>query len=96
MAELVVLPEVQDDLDRFITHLLAHDATSVGSRIGDLVAALDVLRSSPGIGRPAGEGKRELVIGSGSRGYIALYRHVREIDCVFVLAIRHQSEQGWR
>jgi toxin ParE1/3/4 len=36
----------------------------------------------------------ELVIGRGSRGYVALYRYVPEIDTVFVLAVRSQREAG--
>ena len=39
--------------------------------------------------------KRELVIGRGSRGYLALYRYVAEIDTVFVLALRSQRETGY-
>ena len=35
---------------------------------------------------------RELVIGHGSHGYVALYQFVPEIDVVFVLAIRAQRE----
>ncbi len=40
-------------------------------------------------------GKRELVIGRGSRGYVALYRSVPEVDTVFLLAIRNQREAGY-
>lgn len=39
---------------------------------------------------------RELIIGRGSRGYVALYRYVPEIDTVFVLAIRSQREAGYK
>jgi toxin ParE1/3/4 len=35
------------------------------------------------------------VIGRGARGYVALYRHVAEIDTVFILAIRGQKEAGY-
>ncbi|MBA3904269.1 MAG: type II toxin-antitoxin system RelE/ParE family toxin, partial [Rhodocyclaceae bacterium] len=30
-----------------------------------------------------------------SRGYVALYRYVAEIDTVFVLALRSQREAGY-
>jgi hypothetical protein len=40
-------------------------------------------------------GKRELVIGRHSHGYVALYRYVVEIDTVFVLALRSQREAGY-
>jgi toxin ParE1/3/4 len=36
------------------------------------------------------------VIGQGSRGYVALYRFVADIDAVFVLAIRSQRERGYK
>lgn len=61
----------------------------------EIVAALDILEFNPLIGRPSLNGKRELVIGSHSRGYIALYRFVSELDIVFVLAIRSQREVGY-
>jgi hypothetical protein len=48
------------------------------------------------IGRPLKSGKRELVIGSGSRGYAALYRFVSALDTVFVLAIRGRRERGYK
>jgi len=40
-------------------------------------------------------GKRELVIGRVSRGYLALYRYVPEADTVFLLAVRNQREAGY-
>ena len=55
-----------------------------------------MLETNPLIGRPSEGGKRELVIGRGSRGYVALYRYVREIDTVIVLAIRGQKEAGYK
>lgn len=45
-----------------------------------------MLSSSPLIGRPVKDGKRGLVIGTGTRGYVALYRYLPAIDTVFVLA----------
>ncbi len=55
-----------------------------------------MLAQNPLIGRPASDGKRELVIGRQSRGYVALYRYVEEIDTAFVLALRSQREAGYR
>ncbi len=40
------------------------------------------------IGRMVKGGHRELVIGQGSHGTVALYRFVPSIDTVFVLTIR--------
>ena len=39
---------------------------------------------------------RELVIGHGSHGYVALYRFVPQIDVAFVLAIRAQREADYK
>ena len=41
-------------------------------------------------------GKRELVIGRGTRGYVALYRYVPALDTVFVLAVQAQREAGFK
>ncbi len=96
MARVELAPEVADDFDRIFDHVATHDPEHAAARIGAIVQALDVLESNPLIGRPAPGDKRELIIGQGSRGYVALYRYVAEIDTVFVLAIRSQREGGYR
>ena len=95
MAAIKLAPELADDLDRIADHLLAHDIAGIEDRLHGIVEALDVLRANPLIGRPSGEALRELVIGRGSRGYLALYRYVAVVDTVFVLAIRAQREGGY-
>lgn len=57
---------------------------------------LTILETNPDIGRPFSEMPelRELVIGFGDSGYVALYRHVPIDDTVYVLAFRHQKEAG--
>jgi len=56
-----------------------------------------VLEAHPDIGRPfpGRPGLRELVIGFGDSGYVALYRHESVIDTVYVVAFRHQKEAGY-
>jgi len=49
---------------------------------------VQILARNPLIGRPVKGGKRELVIGEGSRGRFVA------IDTVFVLAIRSHRESG--
>ena len=66
-----------------------------GQRIGEIIIALDVLEHNPLIRRPVANGKRELVIGRSTQGYLARYRYVPEIEIVFVLAIRSQREAGY-
>lgn len=96
MARIELAAEVADDFERILNHLAAHDVESPGQRIHKIIAALDVLEHNPLIGRPVASGKRELVIGRRSHGYLALYRHVAEIDTVFILAIRSQREAGYK
>jgi len=88
-------PEVADDFERILDHLVQHGVQDAASRIQDIIAAIDTLERNPMIGRPVGPANRELVIGRRSRGYLALYRYIVEIDTVFVLAVRSQSEAGY-
>jgi toxin ParE1/3/4 len=96
MTRIEFAPEVFDDFDRFFDHIAQFDVDSAAERIQDIVDAVQILASSPLMGRPVKDGKRELVIGRGSRGYVALYRHVATIDTVFVLAMRSQRESGFK
>ena len=89
-------PGVGDDLDGILDFLHAHDVEGAALRPQEIIQAIDVLAHNPLIGRPASDGKRELVIGRQSSGYVALYRYVEEIDTVFVLALRRQREAGYR
>lgn len=95
MVRIEVAPEVFDDFDRIFDHLAQYDVASAPGRIEEILQAVQVLSSSPQIGRPVSSGKRELVIGRGSRGYVALYRYVPEADTVFMLAVRSQREAGY-
>ena len=95
MARIELAPEVAGDFDRIFDHLTTWQIENPVQRLGEIITALDVLELNPLIGRPLANGKRELVIGRRSRGYLALYRYVPEIDIVFVLAIRSQREAGY-
>ncbi|MPZ46041.1 MAG: type II toxin-antitoxin system RelE/ParE family toxin [Betaproteobacteria bacterium] len=95
MTRIELAPELTDDFDRILEHLLAHEVADAAPRVGEIIRAIDILEQNPLIGRPVEAGLRELVIGRGSRGYVALYRYVEEVDIVFVLAIRGQKELGY-
>lgn len=95
MARVELAPAVGDDFDRILQHLLLNQVAQASSRIEDIIRAIDVLERNPQIGRPLREDLRELVIGRRTRGYVALYRYVPELDTVFVLAIRGQKEAGY-
>ncbi len=63
--------------------------------MGEIISAFDVLADNPLIGRPAGDDKRELLIGRGSHGHVALYRHLPLIDIALILAICAQRGGGY-
>jgi toxin ParE1/3/4 len=106
VARIELAAGVLDDFARFLDHMVQYEVPEAPARIGDLMQAIGILRHSPLIGRPVSRGPmssgpvirgtRELVVGQGSRGYVALYRHVRAVDTVFVLAIRRQREDGFK
>ena len=95
MSRIELAPEVGDDFERILDHLAQFQVENPALRIKEIIEALNVLEHNPMIGRPANIGKRELVIGRGSHGYVALYRYVAEVDTVFVLALRSQQEAGY-
>jgi plasmid stabilization system protein ParE len=96
MPRIELAPEVFDDFDRFFDHQEKYGIEDTSGRIAEINEAIQVLAHSPLIGRKAKAGKRELVIGKESRGYVALCRYVPDIDTVFVLAIRSQRESGYK
>lgn len=96
MTRIELAPEVLDDFERFFEHMTRFELADVPGRLQDILDAIQVLTHSPLIGRPVAGGQRELVIGQGSRGYIALYRYLAEIDTAFVLALRAQRELGFK
>lgn len=95
MARIELAPEVAEDFDRILDHLAAHQVDHPEDRIHEIIHALDVLKTNPLIGRPAGNGNRELVIGQRTHGYLALYRYLSPLDTVLVLALRSQREAGY-
>lgn len=96
MSRIEFAPEIRDDFDRILDHLHRYDVTDAPVRIEEIIQGLSVLEYNPLVGRPTRGDMRELIIGRQSRGYIALYRYIPEVDTVFVLAIRSQREAGYK
>jgi len=96
MTRIEIAPKVFEDFDRFFDYIAQFDVGSAPERIGEIIAAVQILETSPLMGRPVKGGMRELMIGRASRGYIALYRYVAPIDTVFVLAMRSQRASGYK
>jgi toxin ParE1/3/4 len=95
MARIELAPEIRDDFDLILDHLLEHAVEDAPGRIREIIQAIDVLQHNPLIGRPVSVDTGELVIGRRAHGYVALYRYIEQIDSVFVLAIRSQREAGY-
>ena len=96
MTRIRLAPGVIDDLDRIVEHLELHEAGDVHEWTGQIISAFDVLSDNPLIGRPVNDDKRELLIGRGTRGYVALYRYIPLVDTALILAVRAQREAGYR
>ena len=96
MVRIELAPGALDDIDRFLDHMAQHEVADMPGRVEQILGAIQILSHSPLIGRPIKDGKRELVIGRGTRGYVALYRYLADIDTVFVLALRAQRESGFK
>ena len=84
---LVVRSETLDELDR-AQHVLHELRTSIKTR----------LAQNPWAYRKAGDGRRttrrELIVGFGSTGYVALYE-ILSGQKIKVLAVRHQREEDY-
>lgn len=96
MSRVVLAPRIKADFDRIFEFLFEYAPEFAVTRIEAIIVAIDILETSPLIGRPAAFGQRELVIATGASGYIALYRYDPAQDTVYVLAVRSQREQDYK
>ena len=96
MTRIELAPEISEDFDRILEHLNQYEVADAPSRVAEIIKGISALEYNPMIGHIVGDDLRELVIGRQSRGYVALYRYIPEIDIVFVLAIRSQREAGYK
>ena len=96
MARIIFLPRTEQDFRRFRQHMAEFEVADQAPRIDRLIRALDILAGSPLIGRRAGAGRRELIIGTAEQGFVALYLYVPAIEAVYILALRHQRESGYK
>jgi toxin ParE1/3/4 len=93
---ILLAPQVRADFDRIFDFLFQHAPEFAAVRIEAIIAAIDILQTSPLIGRPVAFGQRELVIATGSSGYLALYRYDPLLDTAFVLAVSSQRERDYK
>lgn len=92
MTRIQISPDVREDFDRIFDHLFLYAPQTAAQRIEEIITAIQILETSPMIGRPMPLGQRELVISGVSNGYLALYRYDPLTDIAFVLAVRSQRE----
>ena len=95
MTRVELAPEILEDFDRILKHLIEPEVSKAPERVNEIIEAVEVLQHNPHIGKRVDANFRELVIGRSSHGYVALYRYLAAIDTVFVLAIRSQRESGY-
>lgn len=96
MIRVIFAPKVKADFDRIFDFLFEQAPEYAATRIEDIIAAIDILQTSPMIGRPMAFGQRELIISTGKSGYLALYRYDPAKDTAFVLAVRSQRERDYK
>ena len=97
MPRVIVTEAAGRGLERCRRFLAARNLPAA-RRAGQAIARqFALLETHPDLGRPFPElpELRELVIGFGDSGYVALYRHEPAADAVYVLAFRHQKEAGY-
>jgi plasmid stabilization system protein ParE len=93
VSRIILAPALRADFDRIFDFLFEHAPEYAAARIEAIIEALDILETSPLIGRPVASGQRELIISTGASGFLALYRYDPAQDTVFVLAVRSQRER---
>lgn len=97
MPRVIVTAGAVSGLERCRQFLSARNQTA-SRRAGQTIERqFALLETNPDIGRPFPElpELRELVIGFGDSGYVAVYRYDTADDTVYVLAFRHQKEAGY-
>ena len=96
MPHVIITAGAAQGLER-CRRFLADKSPEAAQRAGQAISRqFRLLQDAPAMGRPLSEEPdlRELVIGFGDSGYVALYRYEPDDDAVYVLAFRHQREAG--
>ena len=90
--------EALGDLERTFDFNIQRDPRAAIDHLKRIRSAILVLEQHPQIGRRIDSKTRlrELVISYGKSGYVALYEHSLITGSIRVVAIRHQSEAGYR
>ncbi len=97
MPRVIVTAGAVQGLERCRQHLAPKNPQAARRAAQTIERHFTLLETMPEMGRPFADlpELRELIIGFGESGYVALYRHERADDAVYVLAFRHQKEAGY-
>ncbi len=95
MSRWLLSEATAQELDELCVFLLDRFPDYAVETIDVVTHALDVLAAHPLMGRPMGQGLRELVISRGRSGYLAVYEFDSIMDIATVLAIHHQRESDF-
>lgn len=82
-----------EDLERIFAFNEAFDPATALETISTIRQAIQFLEEHPYVGRLVRGSNRELVIGRGKTGFVALYHHDEVDRRIRVLAVRHQRER---
>jgi plasmid stabilization system protein ParE len=96
VAHVQITARALADLERLFEFIAVHNPKIARERMLSVRRAFELLSDHPLLGRPAEDGRRELVLSRGSYGYVAKYRWVPAEDVVLILAVRHQLEAGYK
>jgi plasmid stabilization system protein ParE len=95
MPRIALSAAAWDDLEKLEEFLFLQNDPLTYGLVDYVMQALHVLSHQPGIGRPVGNGTRELIISRHRSGYIAKYEFDETADLVRVTRIRHQRQSGY-
>ena len=95
MAQVRLSGRAFADLERIFVYVAEVDPVRARRTVQRIRDAVVILEDHRLMGRPAEEGRRELVMGRRSEAYIALYRWLPANDTALILAVRHSKEAGY-
>jgi len=95
MAKVEIIQRALADLERLFDFVAAENPQKAREQILSVRRAFELLADHPLLGRPAEQGRRELILSRGRYGYIAKYRWLPAEEIILILAVRHQPEAGY-
>ena len=95
MAAVEITRRALADLERLFDFIAAENPLKAREQILSVRKAFELLADHPLLGRPAEQGRCELILSRGRYGYIAKYRWLPAEETVLIPAVRHQLEAGY-